>query len=64
MPVPLHAFRLWGRKFNQSAELARAIARISDKPYLATALIRTKRTAQQVGLGPRRARTMCAARSP
>jgi len=51
VPVPLHAYRLWGRRFNQSAELARAIARISGKPYLATALIRTKRTARQVGLG-------------
>lgn len=51
VPVPLHAFRLWGRKFNQSAELARAIARSSDKPFLATALIRNRRTAQQVGLG-------------
>ncbi|WP_372353091.1 ComF family protein [Pararhizobium sp. BT-229] len=51
VPVPLHAFRLWGRKFNQSAELARAVARISNKPFLATALIRTKRTVQQVGLG-------------
>lgn len=51
IPVPLHAYRLWGRRFNQSAELARAIARLSGKPYLATALIRTKRTAQQVGLG-------------
>ncbi len=51
VPVPLHAFRLWGRKFNQSAELARAIARISARPYLPNALIRIKRTAQQVGLG-------------
>jgi len=51
IPVPLHAYRLWGRRFNQSAELARAIARLSGKPYLATALIRTKRTARQVGLG-------------
>lgn len=51
VPVPLHATRLWGRRFNQSAELARAIARISGKTYLATALVRTKRTAQQVGLG-------------
>lgn len=51
LPVPLHAYRLWGRRFNQSAELARAIARLSGKPYLATALIRTKRTARQVGLG-------------
>jgi ComF family protein len=49
--VPLHAFRLWGRRYNQSAELARAIARISGKPFLATALLRTRRTRQQVGLG-------------
>ena len=50
-PFRCIAYRLWGRRFNQSAELARAIARLSGKPYLATALIRTKRTAQQVGLG-------------
>ncbi len=49
--VPLHATRLWRRRFNQSAELARAIARLSGKPFLATGLIRTKRTMQQVGLG-------------
>ncbi|WP_426131565.1 ComF family protein [Pararhizobium sp. PWRC1-1] len=51
VPVPLHAFRLWSRKFNQSAELARAIAHSSGKPSLAAALIRNRRTAQQVGLG-------------
>lgn len=51
VPVPLHPYRLWGRQFNQAAELARAIARMSAKPHLATALIRTKRTARQVGLG-------------
>lgn len=50
IPVPLDAFRLWGRRF-KSAELAHAIARLSGRPYLATALIRTKRTARQVGLG-------------
>ncbi|KQY12208.1 ComF family protein [Rhizobium sp. Root482] len=51
LAVPLHAFRLWGRRFNQSAELARAIARLSDRPFLATALVRSRRTARQVGLG-------------
>ncbi|WP_372353268.1 ComF family protein [Pararhizobium sp. YC-54] len=51
VPVPLHAFRLWNRKFNQSAELARVIARMSARPYLPSALIRIKRTARQVGLG-------------
>lgn len=33
VPVPLHAFRLWRRKFNQAAELARFIADISQTPY-------------------------------
>ncbi|MDQ0321587.1 ComF family protein [Pararhizobium capsulatum DSM 1112] len=51
VPVPLHAFRLWSRRYNQSAELARAIARMSGKPHLPTALLRTRRTRQQVGLG-------------
>lgn len=53
IPVPLHAFRLLARRFNQSAELARAVARLSGKPYLADALLRTKRTRRQVGLGVR-----------
>lgn len=53
VPVPLHRFRLIWRKFNQSAELARAVARLSGKPVLIDALRRTKRTRRQVGLGPR-----------
>lgn len=51
LPVPLHPFRLWRRRFNQSAELARALARLSGKPYLPLALVRRKNTLQQVGLG-------------
>ncbi len=51
LPVPLHAFRLMGRRYNQSAELARVIAHISGKPYLPVALVRTRRTRRQVGLG-------------
>lgn len=51
IPVPLHRARLISRKFNQSAELARAMAKAANKPYLADVLIRTKRTSQQVGLG-------------
>lgn len=31
VPVPLHALRLWRRKFNQAAELARVIAERSDR---------------------------------
>jgi ComF family protein len=50
VPVPLHAFRLWGRRFNQSAELARAIAQLSGKPYHPNVLKRVRRTSRQVGL--------------
>ncbi len=53
LPVPLHRSRLVWRKFNQAAELARAIGRLSGKPVLIDALRRTKRTRRQVGLGPR-----------
>ncbi|THV22508.1 ComF family protein [Peteryoungia ipomoeae] len=48
--VPLHRMRLMGRMFNQSAELARHLARQAGKPFLPQALIRKKRTTQQVGL--------------
>ncbi|PYE42066.1 ComF family protein [Rhizobium sp. PP-F2F-G20b] len=51
VPVPLHKYRLWSRRFNQSAELARALARLSGRPMLATALVRQRRTVRQVGLG-------------
>jgi len=50
VPVPLHWQRLWARRFNQSAMLARAIAAESGVPVVATALKRIKPTAQQVGL--------------
>jgi ComF family protein len=51
VPVPLHMFRLWSRRYNQSAELARAISALSGRPMLSTALVRRRRTARQVGLG-------------
>jgi ComF family protein len=51
VPVPLHRRRLLWRRFNQSAELARALARRSGKPYGPMALQRVKVTRQQVGLG-------------
>ena len=53
MPVPLHRFRLVWRKFNQSAELARALGLLSGKPALIDAVRRTKRTRRQIGLGPK-----------
>jgi ComF family protein len=50
VPVPLHLFRLWRRRFNQAALLARAIGRLSDKPYDVRALARVRATRSQVGL--------------
>jgi ComF family protein len=50
VPVPLHWRRLWGRRFNQAAALARAAAADRGLPILTTALKRRRATAQQVGL--------------
>ncbi len=51
VPVPLHWRRFLKRRFNQSAELARAVAQLSGKPFEPLALTRVKATRQQVGLG-------------
>jgi ComF family protein len=50
VPVPLHARRLWWRRYNQSVLLARAIARLAGKPIATGALRRIRATDQQVGL--------------
>lgn len=50
VPVPLHRVRLLSRQFNQSAELARHIARLAGRTFLPASLLRRKRTLQQVGL--------------
>ncbi len=50
MPVPLHRTRLWSRRFNQAALLARVVARLGERPLGSAALARVKRTRQQVGL--------------
>lgn len=50
VPVPLHWRRLWTRRYNQSAALAGAIARISGVPVAHDLLRRVKATPQQVGL--------------
>jgi ComF family protein len=50
VPVPLHWRRLWTRRFNQSAALARTISGIGDVPVTHQVLKRVKATAQQVGL--------------
>ena len=50
VPVPLHAVRLWRRRFNQAAVLARALARLGGLPCDVRALARVKPTRPQVGL--------------
>ena len=50
LPVPLHRGRLWSRRFNQSALLAREVARISGAELRLDAVLRVKATRPQVGL--------------
>jgi ComF family protein len=50
VPVPLHWTRLWRRRFNQSALMARALARLAGKPWSPDALARRKPTPRQGGL--------------
>ncbi len=47
MPVPLHRRRLWARRYNQSAEVARALARHARKPFVWDVLLRTRATLSQ-----------------
>jgi ComF family protein len=50
VPVPLHRWRLWSRRYNQAAELARALAKrtgIASDPRL---LLRKRATPTQGGL--------------
>jgi len=54
IPVPLHRWRLWRRGFNQSAELARRIARARSMRLLVDGLLRPKRTPSLGGLDKRR----------
>lgn len=53
VPVPLHARRLFWRRFNQAAELGRALSKRSGTPLLSDAVRRVRPTRQQVGLGAR-----------
>jgi ComF family protein len=50
LPVPLHWRRLWGRRFNQAAALAKVVAATNGLPVLTGALKRVRATPQQVGL--------------
>ncbi|MFN3524022.1 MAG: ComF family protein [Phenylobacterium sp.] len=48
-PVPIHRWRLLARRYNQAAEIARPLARLAGRPYLADALVRTRATPSQAG---------------
>ena len=49
--VPLHTWRRLSRRFNQSAELARALSERTGKPFAADAVRRKRSTIAQIGLG-------------
>jgi len=48
-PVPLHRGRLLRRRYNQAAEIARPLGRLSRVPYLPDALVRRRATETQGG---------------
>ncbi len=50
IPVPLHFLRLWKRRYNQSALLARSLAKYTEKTVLIDGLVRVKRVPPQAGL--------------
>ncbi len=51
VPVPLHPWRLWRRRYNQAAMLAQAIAKQAGKPCIPDALVRVRATPSQGRLG-------------
>jgi len=56
LPVPLHPYRLWTRRYNQSAELARALARQTGKPCNLDSLTRSRATPSQGAMRSAKAR--------
>jgi ComF family protein len=50
LPVPLFRWRLWRRRFNQSAFLARELSRMTATPCECELLLRRRATRSQVGL--------------
>ncbi|HEY4941278.1 MAG TPA: ComF family protein [Rhizomicrobium sp.] len=56
LPVPLHPTRLWARRYNQSAELARALARLTGKRCDFLCLTRARATPSQGAMRSAKAR--------
>lgn len=49
VPTPLHRWRLLQRRYNQAAEMARPLARLTGLAYLPDALVRRRDTGTQAG---------------
>jgi len=65
VPVPLHRWRLWRRGYNQSALLARELARLTGGALLVDGLVRVRRTPSLGALGRQeRAQVMDGAIAP
>ena len=61
-PVPLHPTRLFRRRYNQAAEIARPLSRLAGLTYLPDALVRRRATETQGGKsGSGRRRNVAAA---
>jgi ComF family protein len=56
VPVPLHRTRLWRRRYNQAAELARALGRRTGKTVAVRTLVRSRATESQGEMVSARAR--------
>ena len=56
VPVPLHRWRLWSRRYNQSALLGCALAGLTGKPFDPLTLIRTRGTPSQGDMASAKAR--------
>lgn len=57
IPVPLHYWRYLTRRYNQSAEIARLLAKREDLAYQPNILIRQKNTQSQRGLSRKERQT-------
>jgi ComF family protein len=55
VPVPLHPWRLWQRRYNQSAEMARRLARDWNMAF-DNALVRSRSTPSQGAMSSAKAR--------
>jgi ComF family protein len=56
VPVPLHRARLWQRRYNQSAEIARKLARGWKREFDPFALVRSRATPSQGAMASAKAR--------